>query len=62
MTFLFRIAQQFNVWSTSLEKFAALVQIIQNSAHLIIRTKKHEKITPVLSILYWLPIQHHTEF
>lgn len=39
------------------------VQLIQNpAACLITGTKKHEKITPLLKSLHWLPIQQCIEF
>ncbi len=34
------------------------LQLVQNAAARVLRTKKYDHIRPVLSTLHWLPIKH----
>ncbi len=39
------------------------LQLVQNAAaRVLIRTRKYDHISPVLSILHWLPIKHRIDF
>ncbi len=39
------------------------LQMVQNAtARVLTRTRKYDHISPVLSILYWLPIKHCIDF
>ncbi len=38
------------------------LQIVQNAASRVLRTRKYDHITPVMSTLHWLPIKHRIDF
>ncbi len=38
------------------------LQMVQNAARVLTRTRKYDHISPVMSTLHWLPIKHRIDF